>query len=103
MEGAGEFDIFDVLHGGEAGTLGQAITATTWQGIDLIPSSESLARMESESMLTPEMRLRRIYGEQTNSRSTTTFSLICLPPSGDSHSTASSGGQVLAVTEPAAF
>ncbi|MDI3279607.1 AAA family ATPase, partial [Arthrobacter sp. AL08] len=58
LEGAGEFDIFDVLYGGEAGTLGQAITPTSWSGIDLIPSSESLARLETESIMTPEMRLK---------------------------------------------
>lgn len=58
LEGSGEFDVFDVLYGGEPGTLGQAITETSWPGIDLIPSSESLARLESESLMTPELRLK---------------------------------------------
>ncbi|MHA7146458.1 ParA family protein [Arthrobacter sp. TmT3-37] len=58
LEANGDFNIFDVLHGGEAGTLGQAITPSAWSGIDVVPSVEDLARMESESIMTPEMRLK---------------------------------------------
>lgn len=58
LEANGDFNIFDVLHTGEAGTLGQAIAASTWPNIDAVPSAEDLARMESESIMTPEMRLK---------------------------------------------
>ena len=58
LEAEGEFDIFDVLYGGEAGTLGQAIVRTSWTGIDAVPGSESLSRIESETLMTPELRLK---------------------------------------------
>lgn len=58
LEAEGEFDIFDVLYGGEAGTLGQAIVRTSWADIDAVPGSESLSRIESEVLMTPEMRLK---------------------------------------------
>ena len=34
MEGAGEFNVFDVLYAGEAVTLGQAMTSTTYGGTE---------------------------------------------------------------------
>lgn len=58
MDATGEFDIYDVLSGGEAGTLGQAIVSTAWPGIDAVPGSKQLARIEAEQMLTPELRLK---------------------------------------------
>lgn len=58
LEAEGEFDIFDVLYGGEAGTLGQSIVQTSWKGIDAVPGSESMSRIESEVLMTPEMRLK---------------------------------------------
>src|SRR5699024_8108373 len=58
MDAIGQFDIYDVLSGGEAGTLGQAITSTGWPGIDAVPGSKQLARIEVEQMMTPELRLK---------------------------------------------
>ncbi|ALE04798.1 chromosome partitioning protein (plasmid) [Arthrobacter sp. ERGS1:01] len=58
LEAEGEFDIFDVLYGGEAGTLGQAIVPTSWAGIDAVPGSGALSRIESEVLMTPELRLK---------------------------------------------
>ncbi|SEF13405.1 Cellulose biosynthesis protein BcsQ [Arthrobacter alpinus] len=58
LEAEGEFDIFDVLYGGEAGTLGQAIVSTSWAGVDAVSGSESLSRIESEVLMTPELRLK---------------------------------------------
>lgn len=58
LDAAGEFDMFDVLFSGEAGTLGQAIVSTAWEGIDAVPGSKQLARIESEAMMTPELRLK---------------------------------------------
>ncbi|WP_284987826.1 MULTISPECIES: ParA family protein [unclassified Arthrobacter] len=104
LEGAGEFDVFDVLYGGEAGTLGQAITQTTWPGIDLIPSSESLARLESEALLTPEMRLKTAaYGADELQQYD--HILIDLPPALGRLTLNGLiwADRVLAVTEPAAF
>lgn len=54
----GEYSVFDVLHAGDAGTLGAAIAPTGWKGVDLIAGSPDLARIESESLLTPELRLK---------------------------------------------
>ena len=104
LEGAGEFDIFDVLYGGEAGTLGQAITNTTWNGIDLIPSSEALARLESEALMTPEMRLKTAaYG--ADELENYDHVLIDLPPALGRLTLNGLiwADRVLAVTEPAAF
>ncbi|MBO1269513.1 ParA family protein [Arthrobacter cavernae] len=104
LEGTGEFDVFDVLYGGEAGTLGQAITETSWSGIDLIPSSESLARLESESMLTPELRLKTAaWG--ADELSEYDHILIDLPPALGRLTLNGLiwADRVLAVTEPAAF
>jgi chromosome partitioning protein len=58
LEAAGEYDMFDVLSAGEAGTLGQAIVPTSWAGIHAVPGSTQLARIEAESMIAPELRLK---------------------------------------------
>lgn len=58
LEASGELNIFDVLYQGEPGSLGQAITSTSWAGIDCIPSVEALGRIESESLMTAELRLK---------------------------------------------
>jgi chromosome partitioning protein len=104
LEGTGEFDIFDVLYGGEAGTLGQAITSTTWSGIDLIPSSESLARLETEAIMTPEMRLKTAAwgAEELNAYD---HVLIDLPPALGRLTLNGLiwADRVVVVTEPAAF
>lgn len=104
LEADGEFDIFDVLHGGEAGTLGQAITASSWAGIDVIPSSEALARMESESIMTPELRLKTAAwgAEELDAYD---HVLIDLPPALGRLTLNGLiwADNVVAVTEPAAF
>ncbi len=58
LEAEGEFNIFDVLYAGEVGTLGDAIVPTAWPGIDAVPGSRDLARIESESLMAAEMRLK---------------------------------------------
>lgn len=58
LEAAGDFDMFDVLSAGEPGTLGQAIVPTSWAGIHAVPGSTQLARIEAESMIAPELRLK---------------------------------------------
>ncbi|MBF4514053.1 ParA family protein [Plantibacter sp. VKM Ac-2885] len=53
-----EYTAFDVLYAGDAGTLGAAAAPTDWKNVDLIAGSPDLARIESESLLTPELRLK---------------------------------------------
>jgi chromosome partitioning protein len=104
LEGSGEFDVFDVLYGGDAGTLGQAITETSWPGIDLIPSSESLARLESESLMTPELRLKTAaWGAEE--LMAYDHILLDLPPALGRLTLNGLiwADRVLAITEPAAF
>ena len=104
LEGSGEFDVFDVLYGGDAGTLGQAITKTSWPGIDLIPSSESLARLESESLMTPELRLKTAaWGAEE--LMAYDHILLDLPPALGRLTLNGLiwADRVLAITEPAAF
>ena len=104
LEAEGEFDIFDVLYGGAPGTLGQAIVATSWAGIDAVPSSESLSRIESESLMTPEMRLKTAAW---NSEELEEYDhiLIDLPPALGrlTLNRLIWANRVIAVTEPAAF
>lgn len=54
----GEFDIYDVLSGGDPGTLGQATVSTGWDGVDVVPGTRQAARIEVESMIAPELRLK---------------------------------------------
>lgn len=58
LEAEGEFNIFDVLYAGSVGTLGDAIVPTAWRGVDAVPGSRDLARIESESLMAAEMRLK---------------------------------------------
>jgi chromosome partitioning protein len=58
LGGVGDFNIFDVLYGGEAGTLGQAAVPTTWSRIDMVPGSQDLLRIDTENLMGAEMRLR---------------------------------------------
>ncbi|MGW9159275.1 ParA family protein [Microbacterium sp. NPDC055665] len=58
LEAAGEFNIFDVLYSGQVGTLGDAIVSTAWPGLDAVPGSRDVARIESESLMAAEMRLK---------------------------------------------
>jgi chromosome partitioning protein len=58
LEASGEFNIFDVLYGGGVGTLGDAVVETSWNGVDAVPGSSDLSRIESESLMAAEMRLK---------------------------------------------
>lgn len=58
LDAVGEFDMYDVLAAEDPGMLGQAIVSTAWAGISAVPGSKQLARIESESMMTPELRLK---------------------------------------------
>lgn len=63
LDAVGEFDMYDVLSSEEPGTLGQAIVATAWAGISAVPGSKQLIRIESETMLMPELRLKSALWE----------------------------------------
>ncbi|QOT19495.1 MULTISPECIES: ParA family protein [Micrococcaceae] len=55
-----EFDltIFDAVYNEQAGTLGQVVVSTDFEGISLLPGDEQLARIEAENLMAPEQRLR---------------------------------------------
>jgi chromosome partitioning protein len=53
-----ELTLFDALYGEQAGTLGQVAMSTNFAGIDLLPGDESLARIEVEHLMAPEVRLK---------------------------------------------
>lgn len=104
LEAAGEFNVFDVLYAGEGGTLGEAITETSWPGIDVVPSTSALSRIESEALMAPEMRLKAA-AYQSNELEKYDHILIDLPPS--LGRLALNGliyaDRVLVVTEPTVF
>lgn len=79
LEGSGEFNIFDVLYGGGVGTLADAIVETSWSGIDMVPGSRDLARIESESLMAAEMRLKNA-AHGAEGLDTYDIILIDLPP-----------------------
>jgi len=58
LGGAGDFNIFDVLYAGDMGTLGQAAVPSSWDGIDVVPGSQDLARVDTESLVGAELRLK---------------------------------------------
>lgn len=53
-----ELTLFDALYDERPGTLGQIVVTTDFSGIDLLPGDEALARIEVESIMAPEVRLR---------------------------------------------
>jgi len=53
-----ELTLFDALYDERPGTLGQIALATDFAGIDLLPGDEALARIEVESIMAPEVRLK---------------------------------------------
>lgn len=57
MAAEGQFDVFDVLYSNTPGSLDQAIVPTAWKNVWAVPGSKQLARIDSESMMTPEYRL----------------------------------------------
>lgn len=104
MDAIGEYDIYDVLSGGEPGTLGQAIVTTQWPGVDAVPGSKQLARIEAENMLTAELRLKTTAWEAPELAKYDDI-LLDLPPA---LGRLTLNGliyahQVLIVTEPASF
>ncbi|QJU56288.1 ParA family protein (plasmid) [Herbiconiux sp. KACC 21604] len=54
----GEYNVFDVLYAGEDGTLGQAVVASEWPHIDVVPGSSDVARIDTEQLTAPEQRLK---------------------------------------------
>lgn len=53
-----DLTLFDALYDERPGTLGQVIVGTDFAGIDLLPGDEALARIEVESIMAPEVRLK---------------------------------------------
>lgn len=104
LDAVGEFDMYDVLSAEDPGTLGQAIVSTPWAGISAVPGSNQLARIESESMMTPELRLRNAAWQVQELEDFDDI-LIDLPPA---LGRLTLNGLILAdrvviVTEPAAY
>lgn len=60
MEAVGEYNVLDILHEGDVGTLGQAATpAGEHWGVDIITSpGAKLAHIETDSIMAPEFLLR---------------------------------------------
>lgn len=50
--------MFDVLYADQPGILGEAAVPTAFPGVWIVPASESLARIEAEALIAPEMRLK---------------------------------------------
>lgn len=79
LNGAGDFNVFDVLYGGEVGTLGQAVVPTSWDGIDMVPGSQDLVRIDTENLVGAELRLRASMLDSTELQDYDHV-LIDLPP-----------------------
>ena len=75
----GEITLFDVLYAGEAGTLGQAIVETSWNGISAIPGDEALVRIDTEQLMAAEMRLKAAAWE-SGELEEFDYILLDLPP-----------------------
>lgn len=58
LGGVGDFNIFDVLYAGDVGTLGQAAVPSDREGIDVVPGSQDLARIDTESLVGAALRLK---------------------------------------------
>lgn len=96
--------MFDVLYAGQTGSIGDAIVPSSWDGIDVARSSEALFRMETESLMGAELRLKTAL---TDSAELATYDhvLIDLPPALGRLTVNGllAADQVLVVTEPTAF
>ncbi|GAB3244524.1 ParA family protein [Arthrobacter pigmenti] len=53
-----QFDMLDVLYANQRGAIDDAIIASNWAGIDIVPSAGRLARLEAEALTAPETRLK---------------------------------------------
>jgi len=104
LDAAGEYDMYDVLNAEDPGTLGQAIVSTAWEGVDAVPGSKQLARMESDSMITPELRLKSAAWGATELDAYDDI-LIDLPPALGRLTLNGLifADRVIVVTEPAAY
>lgn len=74
-----EFNIFDVLYDGGTGTLGQAASPSTWEGIDLVAGTEDLVRIDTENLVGAELRLKAA-AEGSSELEAYDHVLIDLPP-----------------------
>lgn len=100
----GEFNIFDVLYAGEAGSLGQAVVGTEWAGVSVVPGTGDLARIDTENLVAAEMRLRAaIQGDPELEQFD--HILIDLPPALGrlTLNGLMAADEVLVVAEPAAY
>lgn len=104
LGGEGDFNIFDVLYAGEGGTLGQAVVKTTWTGIDVVPGSQDLARIDTENLVGAELRLR---AAATDAPELTAYDhvLIDLPPAVGRLTLNGliAADEILVVTEPGSY
>lgn len=50
--------MFDVLYADQPGVLGEAAVPSLFPGVSIVPAEESLARIEVEALVAPEMRLK---------------------------------------------
>ncbi|WP_236553712.1 MULTISPECIES: ParA family protein [Rathayibacter] len=104
LEAEGDLDVFDVLYGGVTGSIGEAITKSSWTGIDVVRSSEALFRMETESLMGAEVRLKTVMWESPELAEYDHI-LIDLPPALGRLTVNGllAATQVLVVTEPTSF
>jgi len=104
LDAVGEFDMYDVLSSEDPGTLGQAIVPTAWVGVSAVPGSRQLARIESETMLMPELRLKTALWEVDELKAFDDV-LIDLPPALGRLTLNGLivADRVIVVTEPAAY
>jgi chromosome partitioning protein len=104
LDASGEFDMYDVLSSEDPGTLGQAIVPTAWEGVSAVPGSKQLTRIESETMLMPELRLKSALWEVEELNAFDDV-LIDLPPALGRLTLNGLivADRVIIVTEPAAY
>lgn len=104
LEAESELDVFDILYAGQTGSIGDAIVPSSWDGIDVVRSSEALFRLETESLMGAELRLKTVL---TDSEELATYDhvLIDLPPALGRLTVNGllAANQVLVVTEPTSF
>ncbi|WP_051299633.1 ParA family protein [Arthrobacter castelli] len=75
-----QFDMLDVLYANQAGAIDDAIIASSWSGIDLVPSAARLARLDVEAITAPETRLK-VACWDSKAVAGYDFVVIDLPPS----------------------
>lgn len=104
LEADSELDVFDVLYAGETGSIGAAISESSWSGIDVARSSEALIRMDTETLMGAEFRLKTAMWGADELRKYDHV-LIDLPPALGRLTVNGllAATQVLVVTEPTSF